>query len=119
MGWIVGYEQTTESIERQAVRSAERASTVYANSRMKDLQKCYFFLKISTIQKMNQMQPKHMKKKGMMLAANASMDTLSITFGQLQFYPIVEIVIHTLQSVWRRHPGVFIHSLFHHVVVHA
>ena len=63
--------------------------------------------------------PKQMKKKGTIPAANASMDRLSITFSQLQIYPIVEIDIHTLQTVCRGHPDVLIHSLFHQVIVHA
>ena len=42
MGWIVGYEQTTMCVEREAVRSDARASTVYANAEMKQLQKLTF-----------------------------------------------------------------------------
>jgi hypothetical protein len=80
---------------------------------MKQLQKLYFFLKRSTILKPSHKAPKHTKKKGTMLAANASMDILSITFGQLQFYPIVKVIVHTLQAVFK---GVF---AWGYMIVHA
>jgi hypothetical protein len=37
--------------------------------------------------------PKHTKKKGTMPAASTSMVILSITFGQFQFNPFIEVMV--------------------------
>ena len=67
-----------------------------ANCNYEAVTEVYFFLKRSTIQKPSHKAPKHTKKKGTIPAANASMEILSITFGQLQFNPIIKMIIHTL-----------------------
>jgi hypothetical protein len=54
--------------------------------------------------KMNQRMPMTTKNMGTMPAANASAAMLSITTGQFQFYPCIEIVINALQTVCRGYP---------------
>jgi len=76
-----------------------------------------YFLKRSTILKPSHNAPKHMKKKGTMLAANTSMVMLSITFGQLQFYPCIEVIKETLHAISAFHV-VKLTTLFE-VVVHV
>jgi hypothetical protein len=67
---------------------------------MNKLQKLYFFLKRSTILKPSHKAPKHTKKKGTIPAANASMVILSITSGQLQFNPCIEVLNETGNAVF-------------------
>ena len=88
-----------------------------ANCNYEAVTEVYFFLKRSTIQKPSHMSPTVTKNKGTMLAAKTSMVTLSISFGQLQCNPIVEMIINALQAICRGHPLVL--CLCHQVIVYA
>jgi hypothetical protein len=112
-GWIVVIEPSTNAIVVSSSYSMVREINHLANCLYEAVTEVYFFLKRSTILKPSHKMPKHTKKKGTMPAANASIAILSITFGQLQFYPIVKVIVHTLQAVFK---GIF---AWGHVIVHA
>ena len=116
-GWIVDVEPSRESIVMSTSYSMVVHFNHLANCNYEAVTEVYFFLKRSTIQKPSHGMPKHTKKKGTMLAANASMVTLSISFGQLQCNPVIEMIINALQAICRGHPLVL--CLCHQVIVHA
>jgi hypothetical protein len=78
--WIVGYEQTTESIVVSNGYNMVGEINYLANPQNEQVTKAYFFLKRSAILKPSHKMPKHTKKKGTMPAANVSIATLSIQF---------------------------------------
>ena len=78
--WIVVNQQTTDTIVVSSSYSMQGSFNHLANCQNEAVTEAYFFLNKSEMTHANHMSPKATKKKGTMLAANTSMDTLSIQF---------------------------------------